>query len=398
MPSFDKLPPETRKILGSVPNLIEKTFPMPGRFHHSLPSQIAELSRLLTGERGNRALSYLSRPNFLSAYLRYFLPWNLHRLCILLAGLDLPLCAGGTIADLGSGPLTFVSALWIARPDLRNLPLEFHCIDRCAPALEAGKMFFAALADGENSPWKINLLKEDINVRKKSDVTRKKMDAALVCAVNLFNEVYEQIPHSDSGGLRRMADNAAAVMRSYAAQDAFILTVEPGVPQSGHFISFLRSAFLELNRPPLSPCPHTAACPCSGREKRWCHFAFETADAPKELHRLSAAAGIPKERLVFSFLLTGKTADHPAPAAKMKEETARIISDAFPLPGNRFGRYACCARGLVLLTGEKSLIEKTASGSLAVPIFAANGQRDAKSGALLAELPISKKEKKNERA
>ncbi|MDR1870293.1 MAG: small ribosomal subunit Rsm22 family protein [Treponema sp.] len=384
---FNTLPPQSRQILNSIPALIEKTFPIPERFRRTLPSHIAELSRLLTGERGSRSLSYLNRPNFLSAYLYYFLPWNLYRLCRLLPALDLNLCAGSEILDLGSGPLTFVSALWIARPELRAVPLEFHCIDRSAAALEAGKKFFAAVSAGTDSPWKIKLAREEINVRR-ADVTRKKKNAALVCAVNMFNEAYEDLPHSNTEGLRRAAENIARIVHAQASADGRILTVEPGVPQSGKFIAFLRNAFLELGRPPLSPCSHTAACPLSGKKKRWCHFAFETTEAPKELHRLSSSAGIPKERLVFSFLLAGNT--KPPDSGE-----ARIISDAFPLPNNRFGRYGCCSRGLVLLTGEKSRIEKIVSGSLVAPVFSANAGRDAKSGALLAELsPIKKESKK----
>ena len=382
----DKLPTETRGILNSIPALIDRTFPLPGRFRSALPSNVAELSRLLTGARGERSLSYLSRPNFLSAYLRYFLPWNLYRLCRLLPSLDIPLRAGDTIIDLGSGPLTLVSALWITRPQLRDIPLEFYCVDRCGPALEAGKKFFAAIstaapAVGSNL-WKINLAREDIDFRTQAK-SRVGADAALVCAVNLFNEVYENLPHNNSEALRRMAANIARYTHSQAAADASILTVEPGIPQSGCFINFLRSAFMELGRPPVSPCPHSETCPLPGAKKRWCHFAFETGEAPKDLLRLSAAAGIPKERLVLSFLLAG-------PAAKTimeNEREVRVVSDAFPLPNNRFGRYGCSAAGLVLLTGEKNRIEKIISGSLIPESSTINMEaRDEKSGALLMEV------------
>jgi len=384
------LPPQARKILDSIPALIEKTFPIPGRFRRTLPSHVAELSRLLTGERGSRSLSYLSRPNFLSAYLHYFLPWNLYRLCSLLPTLDLNLSKGGEVVDLGSGPLTFVSALWIARPELRAIPLELHCIDRSSPALEAGKKFFTALTLGAESPWKLNLIREEIDIRRLD--SRKRKNAALVCAVNMFNEIYDNLSHNNTEGLRRAAADIARIAGGQASEDGRILIVEPGVPQSGKFISFLRNAFLELERPPLSPCSHTAACPLSNEKKRWCHFAFETTEAPKELHRLSTAAGIPKERLVFSFLLTGQAGSR---AAEKPQEAARIISDAFPLPNSRFGRYGCCSRGLILLTGEKIRIEKIASGSLITPVFPAGDKRDEKSGALLAELsPIKKESKK----
>jgi len=393
----------------SLSALIEKTFPMPGRFYSALPSQVAELSRLLTGARGDRSHSYLSRPNYLSAYLRYFLPWNILRLCRLLPSLDIPLRAGDVITDMGSGPLTFTAALWLSRPDLRSVPLEFYCIDNCAPALAAGKKFFAALSSqetrgGKDCAWKVNTVREKINLKTKTALARKK--AALVCAVNLFNEIYEDLPHTNSEALKRMASDAAQLMHNQAAENSRILTVEPGVPQSGHFIGFLRSAFLEMNRPPLSPCTHSQACPMPGgktacgktacgkttggkganKKERWCHFAFDTTDAPKELHRLSAAAGIPKERLVLSYLLAGAEKAQAAPA-KLAAEKVRVISDAFSLPGNKYGRYGCCSEGLILVTGDKIRIEKAASGELLPKnADAANNARDEKSGALIMEL------------
>jgi len=398
---------ETKKTPDSLSSLIDKTFPMPGRFHSALPSQVAELSRLLTGARGDRSLSYLSRPNYLSAYLRYFLPWNILRLRRILPSLDLSLRAGDVITDLGSGPLTFVSALWLSRPDLRAVPLEFICIDNCAPALAAGKKFFAALSAQETGgedecAWKVTCVREKINLKTKTALARKK--AALISAVNFFNEMYEDLPHTNSEALKRAASDAALLMHNQAVPEARILTVEPGVPQSGQFISLLRSAFLELDRPPLSPCPHSETCPMPGgktafgkttggkansktfnAKNRWCHFAYTTADAPKELCRLSAAAGIPKERLVLSYLLAGAYKEKQKHAA----EKTRVISDAFPLPDDKFGRYGCCSDGLVLLSGNKSRIEKMASGEL-VPKSAVidnvNNAQDSKSGALIMEI------------
>ncbi|MCL2209784.1 MAG: small ribosomal subunit Rsm22 family protein [Treponema sp.] len=359
------------QILDAIPELIKKTFPIPGRFKNALPLNIAKLSRLLTNNRGERTLSYLSRPEMLSAYLYYFLPWNLYRLCFLLPCLDLKLKPGDIVTDLGSGPLSFVSALWISRPELRNLPLEINCIDRCSPALDAGKNFFNALA-GENN-WKINLIRDDIDIRK----TGKGKKASLVSAVNLFNEIYEKIPHNNTEKLKQFADNSAEFLHNTALQEAFIFTAEPGVPQSGRFISFLRDAFLKMERMPFSPCTHTESCPLAGNsgQKRWCHFAFETENVSNELQRLSAAAGLPKERLVISYLLTGK---------KTENTQSRVISDAFPLSSGLFGRYCCCADGLVLLTGVKNQITKIKPHSTVK--INLNGNIDKKSGALTGEL------------
>jgi ribosomal protein RSM22 (predicted rRNA methylase) len=405
-PLFAPLPVETRRLLDRIPALIDKTFPLPGRFRPGLPKDVAELSRLLTSGRGERGLSYLGRPSLLSAYLRFFLPWNLYRLCRLLPGLNLTFAANDRITDLGCGPLTFAAALWICRPDLRPLPLEFYCVDRSGPALDAGKKFFAALA-GENSPWRIHTVKGDL-------YTVKAQPAALVCAINVFNEMYGDISRGGTDKLRRSAEKSARLLVHHASaqgtaqegavRSAAILTVEPGFPRCGEFISLLRGVFLKQGYNPLSPCPHDIECPLADNgksgahiKKRWCHFAFATEDAPPALHKLSSAARLPKERAVLSFLFARpadtkqkKTKVAAANAMSNAEESAasaalRIISDAFPLPPHQFGRYGCSEQGLVLLAGHKSAIEKTASGAL---VYAAlkNGERDSKSGALLAEI------------
>ncbi|MCL2809424.1 MAG: small ribosomal subunit Rsm22 family protein [Treponema sp.] len=397
---------EAKQFIDQVPEIINKIFPIPQKFRSKLPSDIAELSGLLTNNRGKRSLSYLTRPNYLSAYLYYFLPWNLYRLCLLIPNLDIKLSAGDTITDIGCGPLTFVSALWITRPDLRKINLEINCVDRSNPALEAGKKFFDALSGKENN-WKINTIKEDIDFRKvNQNNTRKRKKANLVSAVNIFNEVYETLPHNNSEGLKHFAANAAGFLINEASQDAFILTVEPGVPQSGKFISFLREELIKLNHQPVSPCTHTAACPLIGSQtktirgrnwidtkKRWCHFAFETFDAPNELRRLSAAAKLPKDRLVLSFLLTQKNEKKIKETANIDISGARVLSDAFPLPENKFGRYGCSNQGLILITGEKNRIEDLTSLSI-VPKnklveFSVNDRdnyRDKKSGALKKEI------------
>ncbi|MCL2801184.1 MAG: small ribosomal subunit Rsm22 family protein [Treponema sp.] len=376
-------------MLKNIPALIEKTFPIPARFRNTLPSDIAELSKLLTNQRGNRSLSYLSRPPFLSAYLRYFMPWNLFRLSFLLPKLNLSLKEGSIITDLGCGPLTFTSALWIACPELRNLNLEFNCIDRSSAALEAGRTFFSALCEtSETGKWKINLIKKEIDLRKTTSFSGREK-ASLVCAVNVFNETYDKLSHNNTEGLRQTAANAAQLMQNEAAASASILTVEPGIPQSGQFISFLRNELQKINYLPIAPCTHDTACPLLNRkEKRWCHFAFKTDGAPKELHKLSAAAKLPKERLALSFIYAGNAA---ASEEKMKKtDPIRIISDSFPLPAGLSGCYGCSKKGLVLLTGDKTSIEKLDSFGLypynVLNSETAEEQRDTKSGALIVRV------------
>jgi hypothetical protein len=407
---------------------------MPKKFRPSLPKDVAELSRLLTSGRGDRKAAYPGQPKFLSAYLRYFLPWNLYRLCRLLPALPLSLRSGDALVDLGSGPLTFAAALWISRPDVRNLSLEFRCVDQAGAVLEAGKELFAALGGG-SCLWKIKTVRAAIGPALSGGrgPALYGPPARLVSAVNFFNELYEDIPRRGPAGLSGFADRAARFLSSLTAADGSLLIVEPGVPRSGEFIAALRTALLDRGRPPAAPCPHGETCPCPGGagsarpggKGRWCHFAFDTAGAAGALRKLSAAAGIPKERAALSFLYSGpvlsgggagkgetavgntaagNTAGKGETAAASLALPVRIISDPFPVHsggrggGNRggagvtaaaFGRYGCCEKGLVLIRGSGEQIAGYESGALAE--FAVQGTegRDPKSGALVIDHELS---------
>jgi hypothetical protein len=184
--------------------------------------------------------------------------------------------------------------------------------------------------------------------------------------------------------------------------------MEPGVPKSGAFIAALRDVLLERGKRIAAPCTHEGPCPLPGvagqsrggtgagsrGKAKWCHFAFDTAEAPAELHRLSAAAGIPKERAVFSFLLAGKAESRlEAPPRAGADGTdslanqsmARVISDAFPVPGG-WGRYGCGENGLVLLKGSRAEVERAAAGTVVEAVQNAQVEFDGKSGALIVNL------------
>jgi hypothetical protein len=216
--------------------------------------------------------------------------------------------------------------------------------------------------------------------------------------------MFGDISRGGDESLRRNAEKAARLLDSHGSASAHVLVMEPGFPRCGEFISLLRGAFMKRGRPPLSPCTNHDDCPFN--QKRWCHFAFETEDAPHALHRLSHAAGLPKERAVLSSLFTGPAyakQQKLTPTALMPKELTptaltskkltptalmspmRVISDAFFLPPRRLGRYCCSPQGMVLLAGTHEVIEKTASGALVNATI--KDERDPKSGALIAEFP-----------
>jgi hypothetical protein len=366
-------------------DLIDKTFPLPSRFRAGLPRDVAALSRSLTDKRSDRDDGYLGKPAPLSAYLRYFLPWNVYRLARLLPALAIDLADGDSVTDLGSGPLTVPIALWLARPDLRSKRLDFRCLDRTGKVLDAGNALFSALVAGTNCPWKIRTIRGSLGTRIEGG------KAALVTAANVLNELFWE----DRTPVAEQAERKAGFLSALAGDRGAVLVVEPGIPRSGEFISALRAAFIELGRNPLAPCTHALACPMSGghRGAKWCHFAFETDDAPPRLHKLSAAAGIPKERATLSFLYSGPRID-PAMVPTAFSATAagkglavRVISDAFPLDEGGAGRYACSEQGLTLVAGSRRDVEALESGILLeFPQKGGREIRDPKSGALVLEI------------
>lgn len=398
---FPPLGAGTGAALEGFSALVDKAFPLPQRFRRGLPGDVAELSRLLTAGRGDRQDGYLGRPAMLSAYLRYFLPWNIYRLSRLLPALPLPLSAGAALTDLGSGPLTLPLALWISRPDLRETPLDFRCLDRTGAVLDAGKQLFYALA-GRDSPWTIRTIRASLGA------TVKGPGASLVTAVNVFNEIF----WTDHRMLSSLADKNARLLSALSLKTGSLLVVEPGIPRSGEFIGALRASLIDRGRMPAAPCPHAGICPFPGRRSfsgnphpagpkdsglpgktsaKWCHFAFETEGAPRALHSLSAAAGLPKERAALSFLLAGPVVntghkDPSPPPAAGEIFPVRIISDPFPIPSG-YGRYGCSALGAILVTGTREAMEKQISGTLLRLARRSPERRDPKSGALIIPWP-----------
>lgn len=414
---FLPLSEQARQDLEQLLPLIDRLFPIPGRFRAQLPRDVAELSRQLTSERPRRNAGYLGQKSLLSAYLRYFLPWNVFRLGRLLPSLEIQFEAGDAITDIGSGPLTLPIALWVCRPDLREVPLEFRCLDRTGAILDAGKRILEALP----SRWKLRTIRGSLGERIEGKPAR------LVTAINVFNELF----WDDHGGPRFVAERYGPLLSALAAKQGSILIVEPGIPRSGEFISLMRTQLLLSGRPPLAPCTHSAACPLPGgrRGAKWCHFAFETDEAPEELHRLSRAAGLPKERATVSFLLAGPSDRTAADATEGKPGerpgfsaaglTLRVISDPFPIgeedvpaksggprsgspqektpreksrqpawkQSPRMGRYACSERGLLLLRGQAAEVQGLLSGfSLELKAEAIQKEIDKKSGAPVINL------------
>lgn len=424
--------PDCRQDLARAVRVIVESTPLSPAHRRDLPQAVRDLSRMLTSERDLADQPYWSSPRLLTAYCRYFLPWNLHRLAWLLPGLRLPLApkqrAPGTspeevvILDLGSGPLTLPLALWVACPEFRRLPLRFICVDVAPHPMNVGRTIFQALA-GETL-WRFELRRGPLEAA----LGAFKGKVRLILAGNVLNE----LPPPRRGSLQERMEGLARLLASRLEADGRVLSVEPGTRLGGRVIAALRQAALEQGLTPEAPCPHAGPCPMLGpRATGWCHFSMLTTGAPPELLGLTRRAALEKRSLSLSCLLlrpmmpeeeTGPEAELAAnpldflesevdawldseggpedgetveedifedgQRCGLGEERARpasgvspirILSDPITIPGKEeSARYACTERGLAVVHGAGRM----PSGAGFAARWPETDSRDPKTGAL----------------
>ena len=348
---------ETVAILNSFDEIIQGVRPLNSRQLQQLPENIRNLSHQLTDDRASRRLGYMNDNIQLSSYVRYYTWWNLVRLTRLFANIPATVfpTADCTCLDLGSGPLTVVTALWLARPELRKLKLIWYCLDVSANSMALGEDIFLSVAarTGEE-PWKI------VRVKGAFGTAIKQKAGFLTCA-NMFNELDQASDMPPEFQTKKYYEQ----IQRYCEKDAGVLLVEPGVPKAARTLSLLRTRFIKDGRTIAAPCPHAEECPMSGfkaytgSKNKWCNFAFSTEDAPAKLQKLSVAAKLPKERATLSFLAVDISKPQSAKTSSTKDDfdtandcsitTVRIASDKLRLPNYMCGFYACTRFGLALI-------------------------------------------------
>lgn len=408
---FAALPEDAAVILNSFDEIVQHTLPLNSRQLYQLPENVRNLSHQLTDERTARRVGYMNEASALSAYIRYFMWWNLVRLTPLFAGLSLSLHDGDVCLDCGSGPLTVPVALWLGCPELRKIKLTWYCLDLSQTALSHGEDLYTAVAARTAASTPDQQLWQIIRVKGAVGTEIKKKAAFISCA-NMFNELF----WNAEAPLEQLVKKYSNQLLSYASPDAALLLIEPGVPRAARFVSLFRDALLRKGFSVLAPCPHSGACPMDGRKGgKWCHFVLETDDAPARLKKLSAAAGIPKDRASLSYVYaarsevsetspeaaasrnqalkaspalsekaaakSGKTGKSPASPAASRIPV-RVISDAISLYNKTTGRYSCSEMGLTLTIAPENALTSGDIVSVDRGTLSKRPDIDRKSGAV----------------
>lgn len=410
-PLFPHLTKEEYHLLNSFLDIIDDVLRLSAKQKASLPKDIRRLFHALTDERDKKSVDYINTPTQLSAYIYYYLWWNLYRFVRLFDSLSFFLKDGNVVGDFGAGPLTFIIALWISKPYLRERELSFYCIDISSKVMSVGERLFYALCeffykdrDVKNKQvykkWKI------IRVCGKfGSKIKDKLD--LFVSSNMFNEIcWDKIRNIDKDCLRY-----TNIIDSYLKKSGEALIIEPGLPIGGTLISSFRASFIKKGYKILSPCSHAEDCAIHNRislstkSKKWCHFSCNTNDAPKNLLALSELAHLGKKTVSLSYIYTKKSnieeSDKNQSFLTMKRRedqaifiTAIITSNIIKLKDKKIGFYACSKIGFLLLRMEEKdfLIKekqmKLKSGSY-IKIKEEGikkDKKDRKTGAIIVEI------------
>ncbi len=386
-PFFKDVNPVAKQALSRLPSILAELFPMNSAQKKDLVYACRDLSEDLTSDRQELSKPYWTSQRLLSAYLHYFLPWNLLRMVKLFPALNLGKVPDNPlIVDMGSGPLTLPIALWLARPDLRKKAVTFVCADIAPQPLSAGKKIFEALLRefDPNSPWKIHTMKSPL-----FKVLRQiKGDPWLITMANVLNEGEENKRHPIQKQIRQIIAEAHQVLR----EDGKLFAIEPGTRQGARVLSILRQSatqFIQEERedfddefdsdgndefnqnkpsfvtdlqnhnsddydsnelyeededfeenegaPPfmvLSPCPHNESCPLATSSAQskfrsaWCHFNTALDYVPSALRQLSQKAGLDKNSLSFSFVYLAKPKEAQRILEQEEKQKGRIDEKA----------------------------------------------------------------------
>lgn len=431
-------PPLTHRISAFLDQkflrALRGVWPLNRAHRATLAADTAALSSLLTVNRSEMRSPYWSSPAAMSAYLYYFLPWNLIRLCRLFSGLELPeppADAPSLLLDLGSGPLTVPLALWLSHPEWRSRPIEVVAVDAAGRPPRIGRDILRLLCeDAGVAPWTVHVVQAPIAQagRRAADFAGKGMKPWLLTAANVLNELppsrksrlmedddedeEEGAAPASEGTLEGVLSSLAAFLdRCEDSSAARMLFIEPGTRLGGLTLMRLRAIAREMGLRVTAPCPHDFGCPLARPDedeedfaegpgltsrlagRTWCHYTFDSLGAPAWLEKLSIEAGLQKASLSLAVLELGpgepeadETGDGEGDRTARPEEdgkiACRVISQPFRVPFLKgAARYACSAKGLLLLE-DSSHVPDGAFLKVALP-GPGKTERDGRSGALI---------------
>lgn len=259
---------------------------------------------------------YMKKKEFQLAYLFYFYPINVFKFYTLLNYHRDILSNKKVFFDYGAGPLSFFTALTLAKLDAKKL----YAYDKSSEILDYGRNIISKLSKGTSLTLKLQEPSENVEVL-------------------IFGNVIAEMTKTDGGDL------VLKYLQSRCKKDCVLLVLEPGTHKSFYNLLNIEKKLRAQGFQKLNLCP-VSSCPMS--ENDWCH---ENILFPRNriIETIENQTGLNNKFINFCYLLMSSSNE----AEFVYDEiTYRMISNLIEHKGYYAG-YFCGLDGIALFELQK---------------------------------------------
>ncbi len=265
-----------------------------------IAANVSRLSMLLTRERKNLPVSYLTDPGLREAYTAYFLATNRKKIHQPLAELSrhpdgLLTKNKLRILDIGCGPGTAVLGAmeFFARRD--NMPqLEFVAVDQVEENLTVAKEQFSEHRDALQVPASLKFILADVT--EVEHLRENRFD--IIILSNVLNELFLQAEEK----VAKRTEMLNKILNCLLRDDGSCIVIEPALRTTSREMIGVRNALADHGFSVYAPCLFTGACPALAMQKDWCHEDISWT-APSFIQEIDKRAGLRRDSLKFSYFV-----------------------------------------------------------------------------------------------
>ena len=320
-----------------------------------LAAEVIRLSRLFTKDRASIPDKYLQNEGLRKAYLSYYLPSNLLKICLPLKELSLHQNnilskEHLRILDIGSGPGSAALGVLEFFSRLEKKPvLEFTAVDHVAENLRDAARFFASCQDRYDIKASMHTVKA--SVEKLDQLLKGHHD--LIILSNMLSELFR----NDEERIGRRIDILNKILQPYLTHDGSCIIIEPALHDTSREMLSVRDGLLAQGFHVYSPCLMNENCPALANPKDWCHEDVPW-DPPAIIREIDKLTGLKKDSLKFSYVVLRK--DNLSLTDIYGPHSFRIVSE--PIKSKGKIEFYLCGKGgrrlIIMLDKDRSPVNE----------------------------------------